>query len=115
MRAGPSPHDWRHERTLLPRRDDAVFHDDFLDLFPEYWSRVPHDFQFVYVGHIYWGSVWDNETVHGKSEAPPQQAGALQPLQTTRSLHPSGWQCFDDAPSHAKGADSQAPCGLKHS
>lgn len=46
------------------RRDDAVFHDRFLTLFPEYWRRVPNDFQFVFAGHVYWGSVWDDATVH---------------------------------------------------
>ena len=114
-RAWLSPHEWRHERILLPCRDDAVFHDDFLNLFPEYWSRVPHDFQFVYVGHIYWGSVWDNETVHGKSEAPTQQAGALRPIQTTSSLYSSALRCINFIASHAEGAGSQAPCGLQRS
>ncbi len=45
-------------------RDDAVFHDNFLSLFPEYWQKVPEDFQFVFLGHVYWGSVWDDAIVH---------------------------------------------------
>ena len=37
-------------------RDDAILHDDFITLFPEYWSKVPGDFQMVYVGHVFWVS-----------------------------------------------------------
>ena len=33
-------------------RDDVVFHDDFLSMFPSYWSSVPPDFHYIAVGMI---------------------------------------------------------------
>ena len=54
----------QHASLSVMRRDDAVFHDSFLNLFPEYWQKVPKEFQFVFLGHVYWGSVWDDAIVH---------------------------------------------------
>ena len=33
-------------------RDDVIFHDDFLSIFPSYWSGVPPDFKYIAVGMI---------------------------------------------------------------
>ena len=36
--------------------DDVIFHDDFNDLFPLYWEKVPEDYEVVYVGHNPWNT-----------------------------------------------------------
>ena len=68
-------------------RDDAVFHDNFLSLFPEYWQRVPKAFQFVFLGHVYWGSVWDDEIVHLAPRTSPWSVHTFLP----GAWHVQGW------------------------
>jgi len=46
--------------TIVQRRlkaawifeDDVVFHTNFVDLFPTYWSEVPYNYQLVWLGHL---------------------------------------------------------------
>jgi hypothetical protein len=37
---------------IAPDRDDIVFHDDFLELLPQYWSSVPPNYEYIAVGMI---------------------------------------------------------------
>lgn len=41
--------------SLICCRDDAVFDDAVVDLFPRYWEHVPQDFDFLFVGSLYPG------------------------------------------------------------
>ncbi len=41
-----------HEKPACMCRDDVVFHDDFLTLFPKYWAAVPHNYEYIAVGMI---------------------------------------------------------------
>ena len=38
--------------TAADCRDDVIFHDDFLSIFPSYWTSVPSDFKYIAVGMI---------------------------------------------------------------
>ncbi len=40
------------EIELVACRDDVVFHDDFLTLFPQYWAGVPPNYEYIAVGMI---------------------------------------------------------------
>ena len=53
-------------------RDDAVFDDALVELFPRYWDMTPRDFDFVFVGHIIPGQPVREPTVEG-------EAASLQP------------------------------------
>ena len=53
-------------------RDDAVFDDSLVELFPRYWEMTPRDFDFVFVGHILPGDPVREPTVDG-------EAASLQP------------------------------------
>ena len=49
------------------RRDDAVFDDSLVELFPTYWELTPRDFDFVFVGHIIPGQPVREPTVEGEA------------------------------------------------
>ena len=38
--------------SALVLEDDVLIHDDAEALLPQYWQRVPPDFEFVYLGHL---------------------------------------------------------------
>ena len=48
-------------------RDDAVFDDSLIELFPKYWDMTPRDFDFVFVGHIIPGQPVREPTVEGEA------------------------------------------------
>ena len=48
-------------------RDDAVFDDSLVELFPLYWEMTPRAFDFVFVGHIIPGQPVREPTVQGKA------------------------------------------------
>lgn len=45
----------RGYKSVLIFEDDAVLRDNFTSLFKDYWSRVPEDWDMVYLGGNHWG------------------------------------------------------------
>lgn len=63
----PSP----HKAVIGPniefaRRDDVVFHDDFLSIFPDYWASVPVNYEYIAVGMIPRHFNVSEKTVYGE-------------------------------------------------
>lgn len=50
-------------------RDDVVFHDDFLSIFPDYWASVPVNYEYIAVGMIPRHFNASEKTVYGEAEA----------------------------------------------
>ncbi len=55
-------------------RDDAVFHDDFLTLFPQYWAAVPPNYEYIAVGMIPRHFNVSKEAVYGGNSLPRHHA-----------------------------------------
>ena len=47
-------------------RDDVVFHDDFLSIFPDYWASVPINYEYIAVGMIPRHFNVSEKTVYGE-------------------------------------------------
>ena len=47
-------------------RDDVVFHDDFLSIFPDYWASVPVNYEYIAVGMIPRHFNVSEKTVYGE-------------------------------------------------
>ena len=54
-----------HDITNLCR-DDVVFHDDFLSIFPDYWASVPVNYEYIAVGMIPRHFNISEKTVYGE-------------------------------------------------
>lgn len=59
-------------------RDDVVFHDDFLSIFPDYWASVPANYEYIAVGMIPRHFNVSEKTVYG--EPPRARSCPLQLL-----------------------------------
>ena len=61
----------------LPCRDDVVFHDDFLSIFPEYWDSVPVNYEYIAVGMIPRHFNTSERTVYGEPQTPKKWPPSL--------------------------------------
>ena len=70
---------------LIACRDDVVFHDDFLSIFPDYWAGVPVNFEYIAVGMIPRHFNTSEKTVYGE-QAHAQTLAASTALANDRPL-----------------------------